>query len=74
MSHLFGDQQLALTCAKCGHQFHETVARLETDPDIPCPECGVVTHYEASQFRSALTEADQALEDFVKSMGKFGQS
>ena len=74
MSKFFGDQQLTLTCLKCGHQFQETVTRLETSPDIPCPECAVVTHYEASQFRSALAEADQALDDFAKEVRKLGES
>ena len=74
MSKFFSDQHLTLTGVQCGHQFQETVARLETSPPIPCRACAVVTHSEASQFRSGLAEADQAIDDLVKSLRKLGQS
>jgi uncharacterized Zn finger protein len=73
MSKLFRDQKLTLTCPKCGHKTQQTVARLETSPDLPCPKCGVVTKYDARQFKAELAKADKAVDDLMKSFKKFGK-
>ena len=73
MGKLFRDQKLTLTCGQCGHKTEQTVARLETSPKIPCPKCGVVTEYDASQFKSQLAKVDKSVEDLMKSFKKFGK-
>lgn len=70
MSQLFRDQQLTLTCGQCGHQSKETVARLETSPDVTCPRCGVVTHYDGRQLKAKLGEVDKAIEKLGQTLKK----
>ncbi len=69
----FDDQELTLECLKCGHKFPETVARLKTSPDISCPSCGTVTHYDAEQFRQGLADADAAIDSLKDTIKKFGK-
>jgi transcription elongation factor Elf1 len=74
MAKYFGDHKLTLKCRKCGHQSQQTITRLETSPDIKCPSCGVITHYDAKSLRDGMREADRALDDFRKAVEKFGKS
>ena len=73
MSSFFGDQKLTLTCGQCGHKSEETVRRLETSPKIACPKCGVVTEYDASDFKAKLADVDKSIEKLKKSFGKLGK-
>lgn len=74
MPGIFDDAELTLPCGKCGHQFQEKVARLKTSPSIPCPKCGVVTHYNADDFRQKLGAVDNAVEELRRKIRGFGKS
>jgi len=63
-----------LKCLKCGNEFQEKVGRLETDPQIPCPACGVVTRYDAEELRAKMRGIDDALDEFRRKMGDFGKT
>jgi len=53
--------KLAVPCLKCGHKVEETIARLETSPNLTCPACGAFFKYHAEDFRRNFKKADEAL-------------
>ena len=57
---------IALACATCGRQLAATLARLEENPEVPCPNCGAVTRFDAK----ALT---QGVEGMARSVAKVKQ-
>ncbi len=74
MAKYFGSGDLPLKCLKCGHKFSEKVAVVETDPDIACPSCGVVTHYDAKDVRRAMRDVAKAIDGLKDTISKFGKS
>jgi predicted nucleic acid-binding Zn-ribbon protein len=68
MAKYLGSLRFPLKCLKCGHDFQEEIARLETDPDLACPACGVVTHYDAEDLRRAMKEADEATDKLADAL------
>ncbi len=70
MPGFFDDQTLTLTCGQCGHETEHTVSRLKTRPAVICPKCGVVTEFNAAEFREGIRRAEKALDDFWKTLPK----
>ena len=63
-----GPQQLGFGCSKCGYQLRETIARLNTSPNLVCPGCGITIQVDASQFARKITEMNKAIHDFKKNV------
>ena len=74
MTDIFEDASFPLKCGKCGQEFQEKIARLKTDPVIPCPRCGTVTRYDAEDLRAKTRDVNDAVDKLRDAFGKFGKS
>jgi len=76
MAKYFGSGRFPLVCLnpKCGKEFSETVSRLEADPNVTCPHCGVINKLDTKELRDAMRAMDQGLDGLRRQMRKFGKS
>lgn len=54
-------QVLELPCGKCGYEFQETIARLESNPDLTCPKCGTVNNFDFNDVAAKLKEMEESI-------------
>jgi len=59
---------LDIPCPKCKHKIPETVGRLETNPDLTCPNCGASFQIEAEELKRVLADAERALAEFKRKL------
>lgn len=55
---------IPIPCPKCEQKIEETIARLETNPTLTCPACGVQFTIEAEKLRRGLQELEETLAKF----------
>ena len=60
------DTLLPAPCGKCGHEFRETLRRLEQNPKLTCPSCGTINQFNADDLSAKLKEVDRIMSDFSK--------
>ncbi len=63
MKEFFGDQELVIRCAKCGHDLRETIARFKTSAKVGCPNCGVINDLDATESSQVIDQANKAIND-----------
>lgn len=53
---LFNEASVAVFCPSCGYRMRRKIARLQTEPDVACRDCGatILININASEFREAL--------------------
>jgi len=69
----FDSHIVTIPCPNCGEKIDETIGRLKQDPKIPCPGCGKVLAIDAQQFRDVEKGVEKSLDDFRRTLGKFGK-
>lgn len=57
---------LPVPCPACSHENLETLARLETDPQITCNGCGKVIQINASELRTGVNQVEKSLLDLKR--------
>jgi rRNA maturation endonuclease Nob1 len=67
MSGFLDGAEITLSCPACGHEFHETLGRLQGNPNVICPGCGGMIDIKI-EGREALDRANEALADFQKAI------
>jgi DNA-directed RNA polymerase subunit RPC12/RpoP len=53
---LLSEASVAVFCPSCGHRMRRKIARLQTEPDVVCRDCGatVLININAGEFREAI--------------------
>lgn len=73
MASAFDSSRIELACPHCRHKFREAIAKLKTSPKLACPSCHGSIQVDASQLAASLKQADQAIADFRRSIGRLGK-
>ena len=72
MSSLFDDAGIEVACERCGHKTMKTIGWIKSHTQLTC-QCGTLINIDSSQLQSGLKEVDRSLEDFKKTLRKFGK-
>lgn len=72
LSDLISNASIEIECPKCGHKFEQTIGRLKSDPEMPCPGCGTSIQFQAEGLRTALDEVDDATAKFKRNIDNLG--
>jgi transcription elongation factor Elf1 len=67
---LFDDAQFEVPCQNCGAKNTEMLGRLKNDPKITCAACGKPFEVNAKQLRDGFREANEAVEELRRKLGK----
>lgn len=70
MSGIADGLRIPITCPKCSEKFEESLARLQTNPTLSCPSCGVSIQFDSG---GALDEPTRALDDFERAIRDFNK-
>ena len=60
--------KVAIPCPKCKRNIPESIRRLETSPDLTCPNCGTVFRLDVEEFRKVLGKAEQQWGDLGRKL------
>ncbi|MFC1541406.1 hypothetical protein ACFL50_03020 [Candidatus Latescibacterota bacterium] len=63
-------QKLTFACPQCGKEITETVARLEDEDNIPCPNCNVVFKTDKFNVSGVIDESINDLRKFIRDLNK----
>lgn len=63
-------QRLSFRCDECGTELQESIARLETNPELTCTGCQSVVHINADDLRIKLIEAERDIQRFIDAIPK----
>ena len=69
MVDLFGNQSIDIPCPACGKAISKRIADIKRKPKFPCPVSGCNGAIDATDFVSGLKKAEDALDDFGRSIG-----
>ena len=72
MASIFDNTPIQIPCPKCGHKTSMTIGQAKKNPEFVC-QCGTTVVLESSGLRSGVSSADKALEDFKRSLKRFGK-
>ena len=70
MDKITHDPELMIPCGQCGHKTKQKISRLQKNPKLTCPRCGVVTDLNADQLRADFVDVGKALKKAGKSFSK----
>lgn len=69
---MFEKAELPIQCSKCGRKTKKTVAWLKSNRSLTCG-CGARVDIDASQFNRKMKKVDKAVDDFKRSLKRFGR-
>jgi len=64
--------RIDIPCPSCGKNISETIGQLKADPDLTCT-CGQVIHIEAEKLRAGIEQAEKAVADFERELGRLSR-
>lgn len=70
---IFENAEIEITCPGCSHRTKQTVGWLRNHEQMRCGGCGSAISLENEEFKSAFRKADEAVEKFRRTLGKFGK-
>ncbi len=70
---MFDSKTISIPCPNCGEKVDETIGRLKENPKIPCPGCGKILAINADKLAEGTEAAQKSIDNFKRSLGKFGK-
>lgn len=62
----FDTQKMDVPCQKCGHKMSQTIAALQRNPLLTCPNCKTQTQVKADDLKRSLDQVERALNDLKR--------
>ncbi len=72
MTGFFDQSEIAIPCAKCGHQTQKSIAWLKANAQFVCAGCGQVIRLESEELLRGIKKAEKSIADFVRDVSDTG--